>query len=108
VWTTAEQIRPRGLAINDARGPQSAGRPQRGAGQDRAPQGNDRFIAASNRHLLAFNDLSDIAARPAGALSRVTSGGSFAMRQLYTDADEALFEAAYLRFTDNTSVDWHE
>jgi hypothetical protein len=54
----------------------------------------DLFIAASNGHLLAFDNLSDIPARTSDALCRLASGGSFAIRQLYTDADEALFEAA--------------
>jgi hypothetical protein len=55
----------------------------------------DLFIAASNGHLLAFDNLSDIPApaRTSDALCRLASGGSFAIRQLYTDADEALFEA---------------
>jgi hypothetical protein len=54
----------------------------------------DLFIAASNGHLLAFDNLSDIPARTSDALCRLASGGSFAIRQLYTDADEALFQAA--------------
>jgi hypothetical protein len=54
----------------------------------------DLFIAANNGHLLAFDNLSDIPARTSDALCRLASGGSFAIRQLYTDADEALFEAA--------------
>jgi hypothetical protein len=54
----------------------------------------DLFIAASNGHLLAFDNLSDIPARTSDALCRLASGGSFAIRQLYTDADEVLFEAA--------------
>jgi hypothetical protein len=54
----------------------------------------DLFIAASNGHLLAFDNLSEIPARTSDALCRLASGGSFAIRQLYTDADEALFEAA--------------
>jgi hypothetical protein len=54
----------------------------------------DLFIAASNGHLLAFDNLSDIPARTSDALCRLASMGSFAIRQLYTDADEALFQAA--------------
>jgi hypothetical protein len=53
----------------------------------------DLFIAASNGHLLAFDNLSDIPAHTSDALCRRASGGSFAIRQLYTDADEVLFEA---------------
>ena len=54
----------------------------------------DLFIAASNGHLLAFDNLSDIPAGLSDALCRLASGGSFAVRQLYTDQDEVLFQAA--------------
>ena len=45
-------------------------------------------------HLLAFDNLSDIPHWVSDALCRLASGGSFALRQLYTDQDEILFEAA--------------
>jgi hypothetical protein len=54
----------------------------------------DLFIAAGNGHLLAFDNLSDITAWASDALCRLASGGSFAVRQLYTDRDEVLFQAA--------------
>src|SRR6476620_12767562 len=54
----------------------------------------DLFIAAGNGHLLAFDNLSDIPDWISDALCRVASGGSFAVRQLYTDRDEVLLEAA--------------
>jgi hypothetical protein len=54
----------------------------------------DLFIAASNGHLLAFDNLSDIPPWISDALCRLASGGSFAVRQLYTDCDEVLFQAA--------------
>ena len=54
----------------------------------------DLFIAASNGHLLAFDNLSDIPAGLSDAVCRLASGGSFAVRQLYTDQDEVLFRAA--------------
>ena len=54
----------------------------------------DLFIAANNGHLLAFDNLSDIPSRTSDALCRLASGGSFAVRQLYTDDDEMLFQAA--------------
>jgi hypothetical protein len=54
----------------------------------------DLFIAAGNGHLLAFDNLSDIPPRTSDALCRLASGGSFAIRQLYTDEDEVLFQAA--------------
>ena len=54
----------------------------------------DLFIAAGNGHLLAFDNLSDVPAWISDALCRLASGGSFAVRQLYTDRDEVLFQAA--------------
>jgi hypothetical protein len=54
----------------------------------------DLFIAANNGHLLAFDNLSDMSPWLSDALCRLASGGSFAVRQLYTDKEEALFQAA--------------
>ena len=54
----------------------------------------DLFIAANNGHVLAFDNLSALAPWLSDALCRLTSGGSFAVRQLYTDQDEVLFDAA--------------
>ena len=54
----------------------------------------DLFIAASNGHLLAFDNLSDLSPWMSDALCRLASGGSFAVRQLYTDRDEVLFQAS--------------
>jgi hypothetical protein len=52
------------------------------------------MIAANNGHLLAFDNLSGLPARLSDALCRLASGGSFAVRQLYTDEDEVLFRAS--------------
>jgi hypothetical protein len=52
------------------------------------------FIAAGNGHLLAFDNLSDIPDWISDALCRLASGGSFAVRQLYSDRDEVLLQAA--------------
>src|SRR6478752_6620144 len=54
----------------------------------------DLFIAAGNGHLLAFDNLSELQAWASDALCRLASGGSFALRRLYTDQDEVLFQAA--------------
>jgi hypothetical protein len=51
-------------------------------------------IAAHNGHLLAFDNLSGLPAWLSDALCRLASGGSFAVRQLYTDDEEVLFKAA--------------
>jgi hypothetical protein len=52
------------------------------------------MIAANNGHLLAFDNLSDLPRWLSDALCRIASGGSFAVRQLYTDDEEVLFRAA--------------
>jgi hypothetical protein len=52
------------------------------------------MIAANNGHLLAFDNLSSLPAWLSDALCRLASGGSFAVRQLYTDDDETLFQAS--------------
>jgi hypothetical protein len=52
------------------------------------------MIAANNGHLLAFDNLSGLPAWLSDALCRLASGGSFAVRQLYTDDDEVLLKAA--------------
>jgi hypothetical protein len=52
------------------------------------------MIAANNGYLLAFDNLSGLPVWLSDALCRLASGGSFAVRQLYTDDEEVLFEAA--------------
>ena len=52
------------------------------------------MIAANNGYLLAFDNLSGLPAWLSDALCRLATGGSFAVRQLYTDDDEVLFQAA--------------
>ena len=52
------------------------------------------MITANNGYLLAFDNLSGLPVWLSDALCRLASGGSFAVRQLYTDDEEVLFEAA--------------
>jgi hypothetical protein len=52
------------------------------------------MITANNGHLLAFDNLSGLPSWLSDALCRLASGGSFAVRQLYTDDEEVLFKAA--------------
>jgi hypothetical protein len=59
-----------------------------------AREERDLMIAANHSHLLAFDNLSDLPASLSDAFCRLASGGSFAVRQLYTDDDEVLFQAA--------------
>lgn len=53
----------------------------------------DLMIAATNSHVLAFDNLSRLKPWLSDALCRIATGGGFATRQLYTDADEMLFDA---------------
>ncbi len=48
----------------------------------------DLFIAASNGHVLAFDNVSGLPAWISDTLCRLATGGGFAVRQLYTDQDE--------------------
>src|SRR5204863_1389024 len=52
------------------------------------------MIAANNGYLLAFDNLSGLPHWLSDALCRLASGGSFAVRRLYTDDEEVLFQAA--------------
>jgi hypothetical protein len=52
------------------------------------------MIAANNGYVLAFDNLSGLRNWLSDALCRLATGGSFAVRQLYTDDEEILFEAA--------------
>jgi hypothetical protein len=54
----------------------------------------DLMIAANHGHVIAFDNLSSVPSWVSDALCRLASGGSFAIRQLYTDCDEVLFHAA--------------
>jgi len=53
----------------------------------------DLFIAATNGHVLAFDNVSGLRAWISDTLCRLATGGGFAVRQLYTDQDEVLFDA---------------
>jgi hypothetical protein len=59
-----------------------------------AREERDLMIAANHNHLLAFDNLSELPVALSDAFCRLASGGSFAIRQLYTDDDEVLFQAA--------------
>jgi hypothetical protein len=52
------------------------------------------FIAANNGHVQAFDNLCGLPAWISDTLCRLASGGGFAVRQLYSDQDEVLFDAA--------------
>ena len=52
----------------------------------------DLYVAAMNGHVLVFDNLSGISPEISDCLCRLSTGGGFAVRQLYTDDDEVLFE----------------
>ncbi|MCL2716597.1 MAG: hypothetical protein FWD68_19040 [Alphaproteobacteria bacterium] len=52
------------------------------------------FIAATNGHVLAFDNLSGIPVATADTLCRLATGGGFAVRSLFTDSDETMFNGA--------------
>ena len=53
----------------------------------------DLFISAANNHLLAFDNVSgSLPPWISDAICRLSTGGGYATRQLYTDADEVLFD----------------
>jgi hypothetical protein len=53
----------------------------------------DLFITATNGHVLAFDNVSTLPQWISDTLCRLATGGGFAVRQLYTDQDEMLFDA---------------
>ena len=54
----------------------------------------DLFIAATNGHLMVFDNVSGLPAWISDTLCRLATGGGFAVRRLYSDQDEVLFDAA--------------
>jgi hypothetical protein len=62
----------------------------------RALPRNDRelFIAATNAHLLVFDNVSGLPPWLSDTLCRLSSGGGFSVRSLWTNNDEVLFDAA--------------
>src|SRR5262249_17871907 len=59
-----------------------------------AREERDLVIAANNSYVLAFDNLSSLPHALSDAFCRLATGASFGLRQLYTDADEVLFQAA--------------
>ena len=53
----------------------------------------DVMIAASNAWVISLDNLSRIPPWLSDALCRLATGGGFATRELYTDSEEALFDA---------------
>jgi hypothetical protein len=53
----------------------------------------DLFIAARNGWLLAFDNVSNLPVWISDTLCRLSTGGGFSVRQLFTDTDDILFDA---------------
>ena len=61
----------------------------------RAPPRDERdiAIAARNAHIIALDNLSYLPVWLSDALCRIATGGGYATRELYTDADETIISA---------------
>jgi hypothetical protein len=55
--------------------------------------GRDLIIAATNGWIISLDNLSHLSPWLSDAICRLATGGGFATRELYSDAEEALFEA---------------
>jgi hypothetical protein len=53
----------------------------------------DLYIAATNAHVLGYDNISFLADWISDTFCRLSTGGGFATRELYTDQDEVLFDA---------------
>src|SRR5258705_11254044 len=51
----------------------------------------DMAIAAQGSWLLGYDNLSHLSVRQSNALCRMSTGGGFRTRQLYSDDEEAIF-----------------
>ncbi len=55
--------------------------------------GRDLMIAANNSWCLAYDNLSHVPPWLSDAMCRLSTGGGFATRELYTDQDEIIFDS---------------
>jgi hypothetical protein len=53
----------------------------------------DAFITASNSHVIVFDNISTVPGWLSDTLCRLATGGGFAVRKLWSDDDESLFDA---------------
>jgi len=54
----------------------------------------DLMVSAQNGWLMVYDNLSGLSSVMSDALCRLSTGGGFATRELYSDSDETLFEAS--------------
>jgi hypothetical protein len=52
----------------------------------------DLFVVAMNGHVLVFDNLSSMSAEISDGLCRLSTGGGFSTRALYTDSEEVIFQ----------------
>ena len=52
----------------------------------------DLYVVAMNGHVLVFDNLSSMSADISDSLCRLSTGGGFSTRALYTDNDEVIFD----------------
>ena len=76
-----------GRQVRDLVDPNSA--PLRAEPRD----GRDLMIGANNSWCLAYDNLSHVPSWLSDALCRLSTGGGFATRELYTDQDEIIFDS---------------
>jgi len=64
-------------------------------GQDRAfpREEEELYIMAESNHIMCFDNISGISNKSSDALCRISTGGGFSNRTLYTSRDENIFEA---------------
>jgi hypothetical protein len=55
-------------------------------------ENRDLAIAANNGHMLVLDNLSHVSAQMSDALCRLSTGGGFSTRTLYTDDEETIFD----------------
>jgi hypothetical protein len=55
-------------------------------------ENRDLAIAANNGHMLVLDNLSHVTAQMSDALCRLSTGGGFSTRTLYTDDEETIFD----------------
>jgi hypothetical protein len=53
----------------------------------------DLMVSANNSWILAYDNLSGVTVKMSDALCRISTGGGFSTRSLYTDGDEKIFDS---------------
>lgn len=67
--------------------------PNKAAVRTRPRDSRDLMISATNAWMLAYDNLSGVSTELSDSICRLATGGGFATRELYSDAEEMIFEA---------------